>query len=287
MAAAFEKGPLRWLLTLTPGQRRRPGEITRLIASGLRAGSSLEKLGLDVAEALGEVIDPPASLDAQVTVLGHVMASANAARLLVRSGHVRAAESQLRAIIEGMALIQCLHQNDAQATQWRNAKTVAERRKFEYAQLKKCSQAARDLQSVWDSLNEYVHANAIALPAHSRRRSVFGYDIPVGPLFDSVPMSITLALINSIEYLGIEWVLDNLVSGPATRLRRRLARIGGRITSTSDAMKAAAGHLHVSVTDGIDRADQRRAVAHMSRRARRAGRRDVARWILARAKREA
>lgn len=137
MPDAFEKGPLRWLLSITPGQSRRPRERTRLISSSLRVGKAIERLGLDVGQALGEVIDPPGSLDAQVTVLGHVMASASAARILVRSGHVRAAEYQLRAMVEGIALVQCKHRDDARAKEWRDAKTLAERRKFEFAQLTK------------------------------------------------------------------------------------------------------------------------------------------------------
>ncbi len=284
MPQRFEKGPLKWLLTLTPGQRKRPGAITKFLAPAMRAGSSLERLGLAVSAALGEVIDPPQCLDAQTVLFGHVMASANAGRLLIRSGYVRAAESQLRAMLEGFALLQCLHHDDARAVKWRSASTLTERRKFEFAQLKKCSQAARDLANVWDSMNEYVHANSTATPAHSTRRSTFGYDIPVGPLFEPVPLAFTLGILNNLQCLVIEWMLENTVPKPAARLVKRLRLVGARVRGTADRMKDEAKKMPQPASDGISVKDQRRAVAHVTRRARLAGRRDVARWLLARAR---
>lgn len=63
-------------------------------------------------------------------------------------------------------------------------------------------------------MSEYVHANSTALPAHCRRRTVFGYDIPAGPLYDPLSIATTLRLVNAIEYLGTEWTIENLVSAP-------------------------------------------------------------------------
>lgn len=284
VAETFEKGPLRWLLGLTFGEHKVPTQIRSLTRPGLRAGNALERLGVDVSKAVGDIVDPPESLQAQVAVLGHVMASANAGRQLARTGHVRAADSQLRAMVEGFALMQCLDKDDARARRWQAAVTLSERRRFEFSQLKKCSQAANDIQPLWDSLNEYVHANSTALPAHSRRRSTFGYDIPVGPMFDPLPVALTIGLVNAVEFMVIEWVYANLLPRPIARLGRRLTSIGPRITAAGDAMKNQARTLRIDVADGIPVVDQRKAVAHMSRRARRAGRGDVARWIVARAK---
>jgi hypothetical protein len=272
------------LLGVTPGQARRPKEVSQLIAPGLRAGRSIDRLGIKIASQIGDIIDPTSSVEVQATVFALVLAAANAARILAAAGHVRASESQLRSMIEGFALIQFVHGDDATADQWRMASSVAERRRFAYSKMKVRSAAARDFAEIWDGLSEYVHTNRNALPSHSRRRAVFGYDIPVGPLFDPLPLVLNLGLINSMEFLILEWAIENVVPATPKALTRQLRNVGGRTTRSGDGMIQVARAMKVSVEDGISLSDQRRAVAHIGSRARRAGRSDIARWVVARAK---
>ena len=273
---------MRWLITLTAGQARRPKAVTTAILPSMRVGRALHRLALDVADEVASIVDPSDSTEAQLTILGYVLGAADAGRLLAAAGHVRAAQAQIRSVIEGFALIECLQGNDARAEEWRNASTAAERRKFDYGRLKECSDNARQLQSAWDSLNEYVHTNRTALPTHSRMRAVFGYDIPISSVYDLFPMVTSLALINGLEFLVLEWVTKHVMSSAPKRLLERMARIGGRTTEVSKAR----ANLPVlePAKDGLSTAEQRRALAHISRQARRAGRRDVARWVIARSK---
>lgn len=188
-------------------------------------------------------------------------------------------------MLEVLALLQCLQGDDARARKWRNARTVKERREFEFAELKKCSEAARDLEPLWNGVNEYVHSNSTAPPAHSLRRSVFGYDIVVGPFYDAVPLAAMMGIVNGIEFLVLEWLNENLVPSGNAKLSRHVRNVGARVRSGADKMKTEAAATRTRTSDGIPVSDQRRAVAHLTRRARRAGRSDFARWVLARAKR--
>jgi hypothetical protein len=246
----------------------------------MRVGRTIHRLGLDIAQEIAGTVDPPLAVEAQLTILGYVLGAADAGRLLIASGHVRASQAQLRAMIEGLALIECLHGNEKLADEWTRAATPRERRKFDYGALKQCSPMASEFQPVWDSLNEYVHTNRTALPTHSRMRVVFGYDIPIGPTYDVFPMVTSLTLINWLEYLVVEWAAQHLVGALPARLRRRTARVGQRAKEIGNARHALPPSE--SVADGISAADQRRAVAHITGRARRAGRSDVARWVIAR-----
>lgn len=286
MSPAYKKGPLRWLLTLTPGEAHAPPAVAALLAPSLRSGRALERVGLAIAAAIADVPDQPESVDAQLTVLGYGMSAANAARFLVRAGHVRAAESQVRAILEAFAVIECLHGDTARAREWRRAATRKERDAFSFGRLLPCAPVAAKLRPLWDSCGEYIHANSSALPAHSRRRSVFGYDIPVGPMFEAVPMVTMLTLADSVLYQMLDWAVVHLTAVPETRrLRARLDRAGENVMRTGAAASSAAHLLERSLTsEGLSVHEQRRAVAFVARKARTAGQKHAAQWIVRRAK---
>lgn len=281
----MQKGPLRWLVTLTAGERRPSRELADAIRPCLRASAALERVGLRIAAAIAEATDPPTSLAAQLTILGYAMSAANAARLLIRSGHVRAAESQMRAIIEDFAVIEYLDGHIDRADAWRRAVTRKEREAFGFGRIRASAPTAARFQPLWDGSGEYIHTNSSALPTHSHRRDVFGYDIPVGPFFDPLPIVTMLAITDSVIYLLLEWSVEHLV--PLSRravLSRQLDRAGARVTTREAEARQLARNMRPATPDGIPVSDQRGAVAFIARQARRVGQNSAAAWLVARSK---
>lgn len=281
----IQKGPLRWLLTLTSGEKRLSRELAEGIRPCLRASAAQERVGLRIAAAIAETSDPPTGLDAQLTVLGYAMSAANAARLLIGSGHVRASESQLRAIVEAFAVIEYLDGDSARVEAWRRAATRKERDAFGFGRIRTSAPTAAQFQPLWDGSGEYIHTNSSALPTHSHRREVFGYDIPVGPFFDPLPMVTMLAITDSVLFLLLEWSVEHLV--PASRraaLTRQLDRAGTRVTTREAEARELVRKMRPEAADGIPVSDQRSAVAFIARQARRAGQKRAAAWLVARSK---
>jgi hypothetical protein len=247
-------------------------------------GNALDRLALRITRAITETIDPPESMTSQLLVTAYALNAARAGRHLLRSGYGRAAESQVRAMLESFAVIQSLHGDDEFARAWRVAATRADRDAFTYERLKKRSEAARSFAPLWDSLNEYVHTNPVAQPTISRRRAVFGYDLMIGPFHDPVPLAALLGVLNGVHFILLESLCENLVP-PASRagLRASLNRLGPQVTKVDrQRMRAAAALGEPPGTDGQPIGEQRRALAFLAKTAKRRGRRDIALQMLER-----
>ena len=238
-----------------------------------------------IADAIADTIDPPTSLDSQLTILGYAMSAANASRLLISKGHVRAAESQLRAIVESFAVIEYVDGDAARAEAWRRAATRKERDAFGFGRIRSGAPIAAKFQPLWDGTGEYIHANSSALPTHSIRRSVFGYDIPVGSFFDPLPMVAMLAITDSVLFLLLEWSVEHLVPAPQrAALARRLDRAGAQLAARETEARDLVKNMTRTAPDGIPVNDQRSALAFIARQARRAGQKRAAAWLVARSK---
>lgn len=249
--------------------------IAPLLGDSVRIGRRLDRLAIRVADAIADTIDPPQCLTSQLQVMGYVLNAAAASRLLVSAGYARAAEAQLRAVLEGFAVIQCLQGNAAMAKEWRDASTRKDRGAFGYKRLKRCAPIAAQLSGLWDSLSEYVHTNNSSLPAHSRLRETFGFDIPAGPMYDPRGLAFVLSMSDGLYFLFIEWAIDKLVPSDArVTLGKRIASLGPSVKAAHTQMNRDAKSLARAPSpraDGIPREEQREAVASLRALARSRG----------------
>ena len=191
----------------------------------------------------------------------------------------------MRAMVEDFAVIEYLDRDSARAEAWRRAATRKEREAFGFGRIRGDAPTAARFQPLWDGSGEYIHTNSSALPTHSHRRQVFGYDIPVGPFFDPLPMVTMLAITDSVLYLLLEWSVEHLV--PASRraaLTRELDRAGGRVTTREAEAQQLVRNMRPEAPNGIPVSDQRSAVAFIARQARRTGQKRAAAWLVARSK---
>lgn len=280
----FVKGLLRWLVTIRSTSGASSAPTRRTIAPQLAAGRALDRISLRIAAAITDTVDPPSSVTHQVVVIAYGLNAARAGRQLLRTGYARAAESQIRSLLESYVVVESIHGDDTFAEAWAQAATRADRGAFEYAKLKKRSKAARDFLPLWDSLNEYVHTNTAAKATLTRSRAAFGFDLVVGPSFEPFPTAALLATLNGLHYVFIEWLCQNLV--PASRrprLQTALEKVGSRVSrSTREASRAGRALGEPAGKDGQSITEQRRALAFIAHTARRRGRRDIAIELLRR-----
>jgi hypothetical protein len=258
--------PLRWLMTIVPGERR--PTTMHAFDEAFRAGTQMHRFGLRIARTVTRRVNAPDDLISQVQVMGYVLTAAAAARLLIRAGFARAAQAQLRAMVEGFAVVECLHGDPARARRWRDARTPKERLAFSFERLRSCSPTAHRMQPLWDGLNEWMHTNSTSLPVHGRRREVFGMDIPAGPMFDRRGLAFVLHLVDSVEYVFIEWCFDKLIPANRSRerIRPRLGQLGAAVSHAHFALqRLSETQLPQRDRQGISVEEQRHALRELRR----------------------
>ncbi len=223
--ALIAPAPLLWIRGLI---RSDPSEVAQRIRDLLREGPAVlqetEALCFEAFHALLSREDVTADEETINVLAAQFLDATAAARLLLVNGHLRAAYSQMRTMIESRVVMEYIRGNEERARRWSRASAPAERREFSFEAVYRESDMAELWKEMWDSYNEIIHTNRGAQPAQSRIRPVFGIDSYVGPFYDPQPLANTFLIVMAFaQWFGgliHKWYADQplLPSNFASRL---------------------------------------------------------------------
>lgn len=223
--ALIAPAPLVWIRGLIKSD---PGEVAQRIRDLLREGPAVlqetETLCFEAFQALLSREDVTADEETISVLAAQFLDATAAARLLLVNGHLRAAYSQMRTMIESRVVMEYIRGSEERARRWSRASAPAERREFSFEMVYRDSDMAELWKDMWDSFNEIIHTNRGALPAQSRMRPVFGIDSYIGSFYDPKPLANTFLIVMAFaQWFGgliHKWYADEplLPSNFASRL---------------------------------------------------------------------
>lgn len=137
-----------------------------------------------------------------------------AGNILIHEGFILHAEMMQRDTIETRVVAEYLHTHPQEAEAWQKAEDKKERLRFGMNELKDKVEGGKDWKDMWDDCSSRIHATSAAIPAYSRMRPGFGYNLYLGGFYNPIPIAVLfgtqLAIcINFLESF-MNWYKDDL-----------------------------------------------------------------------------
>jgi hypothetical protein len=160
-------------------------------------------------------IDMASELDRELSVLGvRVYNDAKAIFMLINNGYILQSMMIERDMVEIRVLTSYFVHNEEKVEEWRKARTIKERRRFEISKIKEHTPEGKEWKELFDHFSGYLHPNNLGGVVYAREKEYFGYNLYLGGIFTPSAIrhefQIAFSLLSNIVGSYIDWYGDRL-----------------------------------------------------------------------------